>query len=75
MEENVRFNTMLCKGCLLCTTVCPTSIITQASEASKKGYYPACVEQQNQEKCKQCGLCTLICPDAAISVKKLEKKR
>lgn len=69
----VNVNDKLCKGCLLCTTVCPASIITQSVEPNGKGYFPAEVVKGKMDECKQCGFCTLICPDAAIVVQ-LKKK-
>lgn len=64
----VNFNDKLCKGCLLCTTVCPAGIITRSDRANPKGYFPAEVTETKQVECKRCGFCVLICPDAAIVV-------
>jgi 2-oxoglutarate ferredoxin oxidoreductase subunit delta len=58
----------LCKGCELCTTVCPKDLIQMASNRfTPKGYRPA--ELVDPEKaCTGCAICAVICPDAAISV-------
>lgn len=66
----VKFQRETCKGCLLCTTVCPAKIISQSKKSNSKGYFTAEVIEEKLDECKQCGFCTLICPDAAIIVQK-----
>ena len=73
--EVIKINRELCKGCLLCTTVCPTGIISKAGKVNSKGYFPAMVEDAKQGECKQCAFCSLMCPDAAIVVLKKEKQK
>ena len=60
-----------CKGCLLCTTLCPRSIIHSANRFNRQGY--SIVEVTEMDKCTGCGSCALICPDCAIRVYR-EKK-
>lgn len=61
-------NDGLCKGCELCTTVCPKDLITMAmNRLTPKGYHPAALNDPRGE-CTGCGICALICPDAAITV-------
>jgi 2-oxoglutarate ferredoxin oxidoreductase subunit delta len=56
-----------CKGCELCTTVCPYELIHMADHYNAKGYRPA--ELVDPEgRCTGCTLCAMICPDAAITV-------
>ncbi|NWJ45877.1 MAG: ferredoxin family protein [Chloroflexi bacterium] len=56
-----------CKGCSLCTTVCPKEIIHIADCITPRGYHPAhLVDPQNL--CTGCLLCSTICPDTAITV-------
>lgn len=55
-----------CKGCELCTTVCPKSILALGKEKNKKGYSPIVVTEQG--RCIACASCARICPDSAISV-------
>ncbi|MFV0423032.1 4Fe-4S binding protein [Oleidesulfovibrio sp.] len=62
-----------CKGCLLCTTVCPKEIIRQSSRFNRKGYKVAEVTEEDMEKCTGCASCALICPDCAIRVYRPEK--
>lgn len=68
----VEFNKELCKGCLLCTSVCPAKIISPSAQPNSKGYFPVEVTEDKQGDCKQCGFCHLICPDAVITVYKKE---
>ncbi len=60
--------TEVCKGCALCTTVCPKKIVRLSSKLNAKGYRPAeCFEP---EKCIGCAFCAKMCPDCAITVEK-----
>jgi 2-oxoglutarate ferredoxin oxidoreductase subunit delta len=61
-------NEELCKGCELCTTVCPKDLIEIATDHfTPKGYHPAALVDPEGE-CTGCGICAVICPDAAITV-------
>jgi 2-oxoglutarate ferredoxin oxidoreductase subunit delta len=61
----------LCKGCKLCTTVCPKSIMTMDGDSlNKKGFHPASVRPEDMEKCTGCAFCATICPDCAIEVER-----
>lgn len=64
-----------CKGCLLCTTVCPKSIIHQSSRFNRQGYKVAEVPAEDMHECTACTSCALICPDAAIRVYKTKKTK
>lgn len=65
----VTFNEELCKGCELCTTVCPVNIvIMDRTRINSKGYHPATVEEM--DKCIGCAFCARICPDVVIEVEK-----
>jgi 2-oxoglutarate ferredoxin oxidoreductase subunit delta len=56
-----------CKGCELCTLVCPYDLIEIAEAYNSQGYRPATlVDPEN--RCTGCTLCAMICPDAAITV-------
>ena len=57
-----------CKGCELCTTVCPKGILKLSKKINKKGYLV--INITNREKCIGCGMCALICPDIALEVYK-----
>ncbi len=65
----VTFNEDKCKGCELCTTVCPKGIVVIAMDRlNKKGFHPAQVLEQ--EKCIGCAFCATMCPDTVIEVEK-----
>ncbi len=57
----------LCKGCELCTSVCPKDLIQMAKHFSARGYRPAILADPNGQ-CTGCLLCATICPDVAITV-------
>lgn len=63
-----------CKGCELCTTVCPYGLIHMADHYNAKGYRPA-VLVDPEGRCTGCTLCAMMCPDAAITVFRYVKKR
>ena len=56
-----------CKGCELCTSVCPKNIIEMADYFTPRGYRPARLVDPNGA-CTGCLLCSTICPDVAITV-------
>jgi len=56
-----------CKGCELCTTVCPKDIIHMADRFTPRGYHPATLVDP-EYICTGCLLCSTICPDVAITV-------
>jgi 2-oxoglutarate ferredoxin oxidoreductase subunit delta len=56
-----------CKGCELCTTVCPKNLIQMATRFSLRGYRPA-ILADSAGLCTGCLLCAAICPDVAITV-------
>jgi 2-oxoglutarate ferredoxin oxidoreductase subunit delta len=57
----------LCKGCELCTTVCPYDLIQMADYYNAKGYKPAILADP-EGRCTGCTLCAMICPDLVITV-------
>lgn len=56
-----------CKGCELCTSVCPKNLIKMADYFSARGYRPAALVDPGGQ-CTGCVLCSTICPDVAITV-------
>ena len=67
VDENV------CKGCGLCTVVCPKNIVEiDRTRLNQKGYNPAHVTDMSS--CIACAMCGIICPDSAITVEKEERE-
>ncbi|MGE5630265.1 MAG: 4Fe-4S binding protein [Caulobacteraceae bacterium] len=65
----VIFDENRCKGCELCTTVCPSKIVVMDKERiNVKGYHPATVKEM--DKCSGCASCARICPDVVIRVER-----
>lgn len=65
----VTFDENRCKGCELCTTVCPVKIVVMDKDRINiKGYHPATVKEM--DKCTGCASCARICPDVVIKVEK-----
>lgn len=71
----VQFLEDRCKGCLLCTTVCPKGIISQSSRFNAQGYKVVEVVAEKMDDCTACTSCALICPDVAIRVFKTKKPK
>ena len=62
-----------CKGCELCTFVCPKKVIALADYFTPRGYRPARLVDPAGE-CTGCLLCSTICPDVAITVYREAKR-
>lgn len=56
-----------CKGCALCTHVCPHNLVHIAEHLNGKGYQPAEYIDPDGE-CTACANCATMCPDLAITV-------
>ena len=63
----VTIDDFFCKGCGLCTDVCPVGIL-EPDVITAKGYHPAhCTDE---DKCTGCATCATMCPDVAITVER-----
>ncbi|MCU0513013.1 MAG: 4Fe-4S binding protein [Anaerolineae bacterium] len=55
-----------CKGCQLCTLVCPQHVLSMATDTlNARGYAPARLAAAG---CTGCAVCAIICPDVCITV-------
>lgn len=64
-----------CKGCELCTSVCPQNVLfMDSANLNSKGYHPAELVDPDGE-CTGCAVCALICPDVCITVFREPLKR
>jgi 2-oxoglutarate ferredoxin oxidoreductase subunit delta len=62
-----------CKGCGLCTHVCPVDILELSSDTfNAKGYHPVIVT--DMEKCIGCASCARICPDVVFTVYRAKRQ-
>ena len=57
MAKRLEINTAWCKGCGICVTFCPKSVLNL--ENGK-------VAVAEADECIKCGLCENLCPDFAI---------
>ncbi len=64
-----------CKGCALCTIVCPRDLIRMSEKINKQGFLPARIRVEDLEKCSSCTLCAQMCPDVAIHVYREQKQQ
>ena len=55
-----------CKGCEICITACPTSVISMSVEVNGKGYHYAYLN--DPDGCTGCSNCGIVCPDGVITV-------
>jgi 2-oxoglutarate ferredoxin oxidoreductase subunit delta len=56
----------ICKGCELCISFCPKSVISQSDKLNAAGYQSAVFDENGG--CSGCGICALVCPEVAIEV-------
>lgn len=69
MATKIIFAQERCKGCALCTAVCPRHIVViDTAVTNQKGYHPAAVSDLSL--CIACANCAKICPDSIITVEK-----
>ncbi|MFW5696149.1 MAG: 4Fe-4S dicluster domain-containing protein [Phototrophicaceae bacterium] len=58
-----------CKGCSLCTAVCPQHVLhLDLTSLNAKGYHPAQLIETDSQHCTGCALCAVMCPDVCITV-------
>ena len=63
-----------CKGCGLCTLVCPYDLVRISNHFNEKGYRPAELVD-TEGRCTACASCATMCPDVAITVYRMPKQQ
>ena len=67
-KGKVTINEVICKGCGLCVSVCPKSVLAlSTTKINPAGYNPA---EMINEDCIACTSCAKMCPDCAIVVER-----
>ena len=65
----ITFREDRCKGCGLCVTACPKSLIEiSKTRINMKGHHPA--EIVKPEECVGCKSCAIMCPDCVITIER-----
>ncbi|PIE99012.1 MAG: 2-oxoacid:acceptor oxidoreductase [Treponema sp.] len=68
----VEFDYPMCKGCAVCTSVCPKRILKlDTARMNNKGYN--LITNINPDECIGCGFCAQMCPDSVITVKRKQE--
>jgi len=67
MRGTIIVDAELCKGCELCISVCPKTLIGKGPRLNARGYRPVALFDP-AGLCTGCLLCSTICPDVAITV-------
>ena len=56
-----------CKGCELCITACPKSVLElDTAIVNRLGYHP--VRLTDASRCTSCAICARVCPDAVFTI-------
>lgn len=71
--SRIEINETKCKGCLLCTTVCPKSLLQVSTRINGQGYKVAELPEDRISACTGCASCAVMCPDTAIRVYRTAK--
>lgn len=66
--NRIEIDESYCKGCALCTQVCPHGLLEMSDQLNAYGFMPALIPPAKLANCTACALCARICPDTAISV-------
>lgn len=64
-KGKITINEFYCKGCGLCVSVCPKSILAlDETRINLNGYHSCTVT--DMDECIACANCAKMCPDGAI---------
>ena len=64
--SKIKLDVSRCKGCFLCTSVCPKGVLIPSSQLGEKGF--GTVQLKDEENCIGCGACYKMCPDYCIEI-------
>ena len=67
MHGTITLDENRCKGCALCTFVCPKGLIQMSDRFTPRGYHHALMVDPG-EACTGCLLCATVCPEGGIVV-------
>lgn len=65
--SKIKLDISRCKGCFLCTSVCPKGVLVPSSVLGEKGF--GTVELKDADSCIGCGACYKMCPDYCIEIR------
>jgi len=71
-QITIRIYRHYCKGCEICSEVCPKGVLRMESVSDR--WEGSVVEVVDMEACNACMLCEHQCPDFAIEVHSLKKE-
>ena len=66
IKGTIVVDTEHCKGCAVCTTACPLSVLGMSNDVNGKGYNFAMMV--TPDACTGCASCGIICPDSCITI-------
>ena len=67
MRGTITLDETRCKGCALCTFVCPKDLIQMSDRFTPRGYHPAMLVDPSGV-CTGCLLCATVCPEGGITI-------
>ena len=70
-QFKVFFYEPYCKGCEICTEMCPEDVLRIGSRLGPLGYFLA--EVKDEGACNGCRYCEVACPDMAITVVEVDE--
>lgn len=70
-QFKVFFHEAYCKGCGICSEMCPKETLRIGERLGPLGYFLA--EVQNISTCNGCRYCEIACPDMAVTVVEVEQ--
>jgi len=70
--QRVVIDIQKCKGCGLCSDVCPKNILQFSNSFNEAGYnYVECIDDRS---CIVCKSCAIVCPDLVFTLNRPAKQ-